>query len=305
VRRAYGVLNSSEWWTRRRQPSTSRLPRGIFYARRPNRLRAQRRPEQRRAAALRPAARPAVRGWLRRLAGWRKLRHLRCDLGPARRGPRHARGGGVRARRTSARRCRRPPHGLLAQLAAIGAGAIVLWLALFVALLAGKLPAGGSAYLAVAIVSVAPAFAGVGAVASQLAPTKRMATGLASGVLAIAFALRTAADTSSAGWLRWTTPLGWAEELRPFATRSRSSCCCPPRRPSYCSRPPRRWRSSATSAVACCPHGTAHLCACACSDRRRGAGASVRARRSSRQAGRGRGRSRSSWVLSPTLPPPT
>ena len=24
------------------------------------------------------------------------------------------------------------------------------------------------------------------------------------------------ADTSSAGWLRWATPLGWAEELRPF-----------------------------------------------------------------------------------------
>jgi ABC-2 type transport system permease protein len=106
-----------------------------------------------------------------------------------------------------------------AQLAAIGAGAAVLWLGLLVAFLAGKLPAGGSAYLALAIVSVVPVFAGVGAVTSQLAPTKRMATGLATGVLLIAFALRTAAVISSAGleWLRWTTPLGWADELRPFA----------------------------------------------------------------------------------------
>jgi ABC-2 type transport system permease protein len=107
----------------------------------------------------------------------------------------------------------------LAQLAAIAAGATVLWLALFVSFLAGRLAAGGSAYLALAIVSVVPVFAGVGAVASQLAPSKRIATGLASGALAVAFALRTVAAVSSAGldWLNWATPLGWAEELRPFA----------------------------------------------------------------------------------------
>ena len=106
-----------------------------------------------------------------------------------------------------------------AQLAAIAAGAGLLWLALFVAFLAGELPAGSSAYLALAIVSVVPVFVGVGAVASQLAPTKRMATALGAGVLLVAFALRTVADISSAGldWLRWATPLGWAEELRPFA----------------------------------------------------------------------------------------
>jgi ABC-2 type transport system permease protein len=107
----------------------------------------------------------------------------------------------------------------LAQIAAIAAGATVLWFALFISFLAGELPVDGSAYLALAVVSVAPVFAGVGAVASQVAPAKRMATGLASGVLAIAFALRTVAAISCAGldWLRWTTPLGWAEELRPFA----------------------------------------------------------------------------------------
>jgi ABC-2 type transport system permease protein len=107
----------------------------------------------------------------------------------------------------------------LAQLAAIAGGAIVLWLALFLSCLAGKLPAGGSAYLALAIVSVLPVFTGVGALASQLAPSKRMATGLATGVLVVAFVLRAVPALSSVGlgWLRWATPLGWVEELRPFA----------------------------------------------------------------------------------------
>jgi ABC-2 type transport system permease protein len=107
----------------------------------------------------------------------------------------------------------------LAQLAAIGVGAAVLWLALFVSFLAGELPVGGSAYLALAIVSVVPVFTGVGAVTSQLAPTKRLATGLATGVLVIALTLRTIAAMSSGGfdWLLWATPFGWAEEMRPFA----------------------------------------------------------------------------------------
>ena len=105
-----------------------------------------------------------------------------------------------------------------AQLAAIAAGAAVLWLAAFVALAAGQVPLGGSAFLALAIVSVVPVFAGVGALASQLASTKRLATALSLGVLGLAFVLRAAADTASdVGWLRWLTPLGWAEELRPFA----------------------------------------------------------------------------------------
>jgi ABC-2 type transport system permease protein len=104
-----------------------------------------------------------------------------------------------------------------AQLAALAAGGAVLWLALFAGLAAGKLDAGGSAYLALALVTPVPVFAGVGALASQISPTRRMATGLSSGVLAVSFALRALADSSPAvDWLRWVTPLGWVEELRPF-----------------------------------------------------------------------------------------
>jgi ABC-2 type transport system permease protein len=59
---------------------------------------------------------------------------------------------------------------------------------------------------------------GVGAVASQLAPRSRIALGLGGVAMALFFLLRVVADISSAfGWLRWLTPLGWAEEMRPFA----------------------------------------------------------------------------------------
>jgi ABC-2 type transport system permease protein len=105
----------------------------------------------------------------------------------------------------------------LASLAAILAGATILWLATFAGLAAARLPLGGSAYLALAIVSVAPVFAGVGALASQLAPSRRVAIELSSAALLISFLLRVVADTTTGfEWLRWISPLGWAEELRPF-----------------------------------------------------------------------------------------
>jgi ABC-2 type transport system permease protein len=105
----------------------------------------------------------------------------------------------------------------LSSLAAVAAGAAVLWLAVFAGSLLGRLPAGGSAYLALAVVSVVPVFAGVGALASQLAPSRRLALELGGAAVALSLLLRVIADTSSgAGWLRWVTPLGWAEELRPF-----------------------------------------------------------------------------------------
>ena len=105
----------------------------------------------------------------------------------------------------------------LSALAAIGAGTLVLWLAELVGFAAGRLPVGGSAYLALATVSVVPVFAGVGALASQLSSTRRGALGLGGAAVALALLLRAVADTSNGlGWLRWTSPLGWAEELRPF-----------------------------------------------------------------------------------------
>ncbi|HEU4701212.1 MAG TPA: hypothetical protein VFS37_01930 [Conexibacter sp.] len=106
----------------------------------------------------------------------------------------------------------------LAVLAAVAGGWLVLWLGLWLGCTAGGLAAGGSAYLALAALTPAFVFVGVGALVSQIAPTRRLALELGMAVLALAFLLRTIADTSSgAEWLRWATPLGWAEELRAFA----------------------------------------------------------------------------------------
>ncbi len=106
----------------------------------------------------------------------------------------------------------------LSAMAAIAAGILILWLAELAGFVAGGLPVGGSAYLALATASVVPVCVGIGAVASQLAPTRRIALELGGAVVGLLFLLRVIADTSSgAGWLRWATPLGWAEELRPFS----------------------------------------------------------------------------------------
>jgi ABC-2 type transport system permease protein len=64
-------------------------------------------------------------------------------------------------------------------------------------------------------------FAAVGAVTSQLIATTRGARIAAAAVLAAAFFVRTAADAGNGiSWLRWTTPLGWFEELHPPAAPS-------------------------------------------------------------------------------------
>jgi ABC-2 type transport system permease protein len=106
----------------------------------------------------------------------------------------------------------------LSAMAAIAAATLILWAAEFAGFAFGGLPLAGSAYLALATISVIPVFAGAGAVASQLASTRRIALEIGGGAIALFFLLRVIADTvAGAGWLRWLTPLGWAEEMRPFA----------------------------------------------------------------------------------------
>jgi ABC-2 type transport system permease protein len=104
-----------------------------------------------------------------------------------------------------------------AGLLAIIAGMITLGLAEFAGLVFAGLPTIGSAYLALATLLVAGVGAGMGALASQLVSSRRAALGLGGVAVAVTFLLRILADTvDGAGWLRWTTPLGWAEQLQPF-----------------------------------------------------------------------------------------
>jgi len=87
-------------------------------------------------------------------------------------------------------------------------------------LVALKLPAAGSAALALAIGACGLVFIGVAAVAAQLAATARGARGLAIAVLGAAFVLRGVGDTGPAGlsWLSGASPLGWVELVRAFGS---------------------------------------------------------------------------------------
>jgi len=131
------------------------------------------------------------------------------------------------AGRTTRRRA--AAEGLLG----LAGGWAVMWATVAViAVAAGRsqgagLPVSGALYLSLALVASAGVFLAIGALASQLAPTRRRAASLASGVLGVSFLVRMIADSgTSRSWLRWFTPLGWIEELRPL-TGSRTGPLIP------------------------------------------------------------------------------
>ncbi|HET6849892.1 MAG TPA: hypothetical protein VFH74_13580 [Gaiellales bacterium] len=111
--------------------------------------------------------------------------------------------------------------GYGAAMAAVGIEVAAVAACTAVAVAAASISASGAAWMGADLAVTAWVFAGVGALASQIGSTRRAASSLAAVALGAAFALRVVADTSSGyGWVRWTTPLGWAEELRPLtATR--------------------------------------------------------------------------------------
>ena len=105
----------------------------------------------------------------------------------------------------------------VARAAALLAVLATVWVATWVGFVAGRLPGGDSAYLALAVVAVGVVYAAAGSLASQLVVSRRGALELGGLVLGVDFLLRVVADTTSSQWLHWAAPLGWAEEARPFA----------------------------------------------------------------------------------------
>jgi ABC-2 type transport system permease protein len=89
-------------------------------------------------------------------------------------------------------------------------------------LAAGRLPGArfsttGSLLFGAALVSGAATYLAVGALTSQLSATRSQAATLAAVVLGGSWIVRMVADSSnSLSWLRWATPFGWVEELRPL-----------------------------------------------------------------------------------------
>ncbi|MFC8518240.1 ABC transporter permease [Streptomyces sp. NPDC057257] len=107
---------------------------------------------------------------------------------------------------------------LTAALLAAGVANAVLAL-LVVAGLAGQGAAGALAF-GLGLAGVGMLFATTAAIVAQLTESARLARGLAAAVLGAAFVLRAAGDSASddgSSALTWLSPLGWLENLRPFA----------------------------------------------------------------------------------------
>jgi ABC-2 type transport system permease protein len=92
-----------------------------------------------------------------------------------------------------------------------------LALLVVVGLVAVGQPTVGSAAFALAWFGGGAVFAAVAAVSAQLAQSARQATGLALSVLGVAYLLRAIGDVGP-GWLSWASPVGWAQQVRPFAS---------------------------------------------------------------------------------------
>ncbi|MFR0358486.1 ABC transporter permease [Streptomyces sediminimaris] len=104
--------------------------------------------------------------------------------------------------------------GLLA--AAVASGALAL-------LVAGGLAGHGGAgavALGLGLAGVGMVFATLAAIVAQLTESARLARGLTAAGLGAAFVLRAAGDSSTddgSSVLTWLSPLGWLENLRPYA----------------------------------------------------------------------------------------
>jgi soluble P-type ATPase len=107
-------------------------------------------------------------------------------------------------------------------VAGLGLGLLTLWAvtAAIIVAVGNSGDAGftvsASLFASVAMVAGAAVFLAVGALCSQLSATRRQAAALSAGVFGLAYLLRLIAySSSSLRWLRWATPLGWVDELRP------------------------------------------------------------------------------------------
>jgi ABC-2 type transport system permease protein len=68
-----------------------------------------------------------------------------------------------------------------------------------------------------ALAGVTLTFIATAALTSQLVDVRRRAAALAAGVLALSYALRMVGNSTDArSWVRWFTPLGWLDQLKPY-----------------------------------------------------------------------------------------
>jgi ABC-2 type transport system permease protein len=103
-----------------------------------------------------------------------------------------------------------------AAVALVAAIDVVAGAGVTAALLALGQPFAGSLALGASFTATGIVFAAVAALAAQVTESARAAHGIAAATLGAAYALRAAGDVGD-GTLSWLSPIGWGQELRPFA----------------------------------------------------------------------------------------
>lgn len=109
---------------------------------------------------------------------------------------------------------------LVAALVTAGLVAVATGGLTAVALTVSGLSASGSIAFGLAWTATGAVFAGIGAVASQLTTSARAARGLSAAALGLAYLLRAVGDSTAGtqtGWLSWASPIGWGQQVRPYA----------------------------------------------------------------------------------------
>jgi ABC-2 type transport system permease protein len=135
------------------------------------------------------------------------IRHTRADEEVGRR---ELLAGGALGRHAS----------LLAGLLTAAVGSALIGLGTALALVGVGLPVPGSFAFGTSWCLAGLVFAGVGAGTAQLARSARAARGLAIATLIGAFLLRAVGDTAGGaepGLASWLSPIGWSQQIRPFA----------------------------------------------------------------------------------------
>jgi len=97
---------------------------------------------------------------------------------------------------------------------------IVLGLLTALSLVGTGLPTAGSFAFGLTWIAAGLAFAGVGALTAQLTEGARTANGFTAIALGVSYVLRALGDSSADGgsrWISWFSPIGWAQQIRPYA----------------------------------------------------------------------------------------
>jgi len=111
-------------------------------------------------------------------------------------------------------------HAPLAAALVVTVGTnLVLGLLTCLGLVGAGLSASGSFAFGLAWASIGIAFAAVAAVAAQVTASARAAIAMAMAFLGVVYVLRAVGDTAGdtgAAWLRWLSPIGWGQQVRPY-----------------------------------------------------------------------------------------